>query len=416
MNNEVVVHPQVRVWLERSVLQPYVSELCLSLQRDRYAESTKRSYLHCIAHFAHWTTSRRINLAQLSERLFERFVVAHLPHCDCPYPARRSRHEISAALAYLLRTLRASSAITERGYSQTPLQAELADFDHYMEQVGGLAPNTRKQRVCIVRRFLTELFGRGSIVLTSTRPANVRAFVLGAPATYSTGTIHVIAGAIRYYFRFRSVSGDRVQRLVDAVPSVAHWRLAALPDFLSEREIQQLLDSFGQLSSSGKRAYAMVRCLTDLGLRASEVVQLHLDDIDWRASTIRLAANKSRRVDVLPLPSEMGRAIAEYLRTERPQTTNRSLFVRHVAPLDKPIKAGVVRTAVKQAYRRCGWPHTRVHILRHSLASRLLQAGTPLKEIADILRHRSLDTSVIYTKVDQNRLSAVALPWPGRSL
>jgi integrase/recombinase XerD len=240
--------------------------------------------------------------------------------------------------------------------------------------------------------------------------------VLGAPATYSTGTIHVIAGAIRYYLRFRSVSGDRVQRLVDAVPSVAHWRLATLPDFLSEREIQQLLESFGQLSSSGKRAYAMVRCLTDLGLRASEVVQLHLDDIDWRASTIRLTANKSRRVDILPLPSEMGRAIADYLRTERPQTTNRSLFVRHVAPLDKPIKAGVVRTAVKQAYRRCGWPHSRVHILRHSLASRLLQAGTPLKEIADILRHRSLDTSVIYTKVDLNRLSAVALPWPGRSL
>ena len=416
MNNEVVVNPQVRVWLERSVLQPYVSELCLRLQRDRYAASTKRNYLHCIAHFAYWTKDRRVKLAQLSEQLIVRFVSEHLPQCDCPDPVRRSRHEIRAALAYLMRTLRASGAITERCKTQSPIQAELADFDRYMERVGGLAPNTRNQRVRIVRRFLTELFGADPIVLAGTRPAKVRAFVLGTPATYSTGTIHVTAGAVRCYLRFRTVSGDSVQRLADAVPTVAHWRLATLPDFFSEREMRQLLDSFRQLPPSAKRAYAMVRCLTDLGLRASEVVQLHLDDIDWRSGTIRLTANKSRRVDILPLPAEMGRAIAEYLRTERPQTTNRSLFVRHVAPLEKPIKAGVVRTAVKQAYRRCGWPHTRVHILRHSLASRLLQAGSPLKEISDILRHRSLDTSLIYTKVDKNRLSAVALPWPGRSL
>jgi integrase len=143
---------------------------------------------------------------------------------------------------------------------------------------------------------------------------------------------------------------------------------------------------------------------------------LHLDDVDWRAGTIRLTANKSRRIDILPLPVETGTAIADYLQSERPQTTNRALFVRHAAPFDKPIQAGVVRRAVRQAYRRCGWTHSRVHILRHSLASRLLEAGTPLKEIADILRHRSLDTSVIYTKVDKNRLSAVALPWPGGSL
>jgi integrase len=160
----------------------------------------------------------------------------------------------------------------------------------------------------------------------------------------------------------------------------------------------------------------MARCLTDIGLRASEVVQLRLSDIDWRAGTIRLAANKSRRVDILPLPAETGRAIAEYLQAERPKTSNRALFVRDCAPFDKPIQAGVVRRAVRQAYLRCGLAHSRVHILRHSLASRLLQVGTPLKEIADILRHRSLDTSVIYTKVDTNRLAAVAMPWPGRSL
>ena len=151
----------------------------------------------------------------------------------------------------------------------------------------------------------------------------------------------------------------------------------------------------------------MVRCLTDLGLRCADTAGLHLEDIDWVAGTIRLAGTKTRRVDILPLPAMTGAAIAAYLQDERPPTLDRALFVRHVAPFD------TVRRAVLAAYRRCGWTRTRVHILRHSVASRLLRAGTPMKEIADILRHRSLDTSAIYTKVDLTRLTSVALPWPG---
>jgi integrase len=158
----------------------------------------------------------------------------------------------------------------------------------------------------------------------------------------------------------------------------------------------------------------MIRCLTDLGLRSSEVVNLRLDDIDWRAGTIRLSAGKARRADIMPLPSPTGEAIAAYLQYERPETTNRAIFVRHVAPFDKPIGRRVVQRAVHAAYGRCGSDRTRVHILRHTLASRLLHAGTPMKQIADILRHRSIATSAGYTRVDVNRLAAVALPWPGR--
>jgi integrase len=224
-----------------------------------------------------------------------------------------------------------------------------------------------------------------------------------------------MGGALRCYLRFRDLAGDPVGGLIAAIPSAAHWRLATLPDVLSQTEVEQLLKSFDGPLPSAKRAYAMVRCLADLGLRASEAAHLQLDDIDWRAGTLRLAKGKSRRVDILPLPPETGRAIAEYLRTERPLTANRAVFVRHVAPYDEPIAAGVVRRAVREAYRRCGWTRSRVHTLRHSVASRLLQQGTPLKEIADILRHRSLDTSAIYAKVDTNRLAAVALPWPGRA-
>lgn len=139
-----------------------------------------------------------------------------------------------------------------------------------------------------------------------------------------------------------------------------------------------------------------MRCLVDLGLREREVVCLELDDIDWDAGTLRICKGKSRRVDVLPLPHSTGLAIAAYLRSERPSTVNRRVFVRHVAPLDEPIRPDVVRNTVRQAYRRCGLPYTRVHILRHTLASRLLETGGTLKEVADMLRHRALDTSMIY--------------------
>ena len=118
-------------------------------------------------------------------------------------------------------------------------------------------------------------------------------------------------------------------------------------------------------------------------------------------------------MDVLPLPQTTGSAIAAYLRSERPQTTSRRVFVRHVAPADEPVGTDVVRRAVREAYRRCGLPYTRVHILRHTLARRLLDTGGTLKEVADVLRHRDLDTSQIYAKVDISRLSAVVMPWPG---
>jgi site-specific recombinase XerD len=192
--------------------------------------------------------------------------------------------------------------------------------------------------------------------------------------------------------------------------------LAPLPETLSDQDVQKLLDSFDQKTPMGMRGYAMVRCMTDLGLRGSEVVQLQFSDIDWRSGVIRLVRNKSRRTDVLPLPEATGKAIAQYLQAGRPQTANRAIFVRHHAPLDQPVTIRVVQKAVAQGYRRCGLPYTRSHILRHSLASRLLRAGSPLKEISDILRHRSFDTSMIYTKVDINGLRTVAMPWPGRLL
>jgi integrase/recombinase XerC len=162
-----------------------------------------------------------------------------------------------------------------------------------------------------------------------------------------------------------------------------------------------------------RRADAIVRCALDLGLRSCEIAKLSLDDIDWRAGTITLRRTKSRRQDVLPLPAATGWAIADYLEHERPKTANRAVFVRHIAPRDEPIGPDLVRKAIRQAYARAGLPYTRSHLLRHTMAARLLQGGSSLKEVADVLRHRSLNTTLIYAKLDSRNLRAVALAWPG---
>jgi integrase len=411
MSKEIVVQPQPRAWLEDSVLRPYVSRYEAHLRRGRYASSTQRVYLCCVAHFAHWLTGEQYGLNAISEAVVTRFLSQHMPVCACPYPVRRLRHELRAALVRLLEVLRADGVATQDPALDSLVAQELAHFDGHMRNVWGLADTTRRRRGRVVGEFLLAQFGDKPVAMSTISVACVRRFVLGEHGR-SAGSIAVIGGAIGCYLRFRSMSGDRVNELLAAIPRAANWRLASLPEVLTDAEIDQLLRSFDQPFPSRRRAYAMVRCLVDLGLRSSEVVNLRLEDIDWVDGTISLLRTKGRRTDVLPLPAATGSAIAAYLRDERPLTSNRAIFVRHVAPYDEPIEKGVVKRAVLAGYRRCGWTRTGVHILRHSVASRLLRTGAPLKDIADVLRHRSLDTSAIYAKVDLTKLAAVALPWP----
>ncbi len=193
----------------------------------------------------------------------------------------------------------------------------------------------------------------------------------------------------------------------------AHWSLASLPRSLTDEEIERLLESFTPDLRSPRRGYAMVRCALDLGLRSSEIAKLALSDIDWQVGTVKLRRTKSRREDILPLPPTTGEAIAAYLRFERPVSANPAVFVRHRAPHDVPIGPDAVRKVIRVAYRRIGLTHGRSHALRHTLARHLVESGSSIKEVADVLRHRSLNTSLIYAKVDNRRLRAVALPWPG---
>lgn len=395
--------------LRASVLSSFVQPYRDRLRDLGYARSTVRVYLNCLSHFSRWVAARQeFDLAAL-EHYTERFLDQHLRRCRCTSPVQRTRNSTRSALEHLKTTVIASGVqLHARPFSSADEQ--LQRFDRYLEQAKGLAASTRRRRLIAVHPLVSI-----AAEMELPTPDQLRQFLRQEMSRVSVASASVIATAVRSYLRFRAFEGDRIEHLLPIVTSPPSWRLAPLPQTLSPSEVDRLLEAFPPELPSRRRGYAIVRCLVDLGLRSSEVIALGLDDIDWTAGTVRICKAKSRRVDVLPLPQATGAAIAEYIRSERPRSTNRRIFVRHVAPVDVPVTAEVVRRAVRQAYRRAGLPHTRVHILRHTLARRLLYSGGTLKDVADVLRHRELDTSLIYAKVDFARLSAVAMSWPGSS-
>jgi len=392
--------------LRASALAPFAQPFWDRLSEQRYSSGTARQYMNCVAHFAHWSRRRRFALQSLDQHIVA-FVDEHLPRCTCAAPVQRSRNQVRAALRHLVAVINASG-VQQEHHLGGAIDEQVQRFDDHLLHAKGLAGSTRLRRTAIVRVLL-------SMTSNAMTPSSeeLRRFLAQELSRVSAASGGVTATAVRSYLRFRAFEGDRVDHLLPVVASPAHWRLAPLPQTLTPDEVNRLLAAFPADLPSRLRCYALVRCLIDLGLRSSEAIALELDDIDWVAGTVRISRSKSRRADVLPLPQLTGAAIADYVRSERPQTMSRRIFVRHLAPVDEPVTADVVRRAVRQAYRRAGLPHTRVHILRHTLASRLLNTGGTLKEVADVLRHRELDTSLIYAKVDFARLGAVAMPWPG---
>ncbi len=400
--------------LLESELAAYADVFKHHLIERRYASSSVDVYVACIAEFALWMSRSGLEVDTIDEEAIQRFLDDHLLRCKNASAKPRKYNNLRAALGHLLVVLRSRSVIADRRPAMTPVDEELHRFDEHMKNVRGLAPKTRSMALHAVRLLLLDQFGDRSVVISAIKPEDVRRFVAGQRSLYSTpASAGPLASALRGYFRFRATCGDQVHGLIGVVSYPANWQLASLPKALSSAEVERLLGSLGHGGRSARRGDAMVRCALDLGLRGSEVARLGLDDIDWRGGTVTLRRTKSRREDILPLPEATGRAIADYLRFERPLTTNRSVFVRHVAPRDQPIGPDLVRKAIRQAYARAGLPYTRAHLLRHTLASRLLEGGSSLKEVADILRHRSLNTTLIYAKLDSKNLATVALPWPG---
>jgi integrase/recombinase XerD len=407
-----------REWIAGSAFNVSADAYVQYLTKRGYAARTIAGYFGSIAHFAHWIGEQRVRPSDLNEGLIQRFVDEHLPDCRCASRCCRRPTMARAALGHLLAMLRASAQCAPQiTTGSIEITAELEDFDCHLANVRGLAPVTRSTRMRHLRHFLIDCFDNRPVQLGALGVADVHRFMVHYTAEWVPASIRVVNTSLRSYFAFRESKGEQTAHLIAALPQVAQWRMAGLPQQLTSDEIKTLLSAFDRCRATGQRDYAITRCLLDLGLRRMEVARLQLDDIDWRAGTL-IIRSKGQRIDVLPLPNACGRAIVQYLQEGRPPTTRRDLFVRHRPPINAPANPDIVRNAVRNAAKRCGLEQRihGTHILRHTLAGRLVQGGARFKEIADLLRHRSLDTTTIYAKVDLPALARVALPWPGRQL
>jgi integrase/recombinase XerD len=408
-------HPD---WLASPPLNSIARSYIESLQREHYAELTIRHYLSALSHFNYWAGARPLVVSRLGETAISEFIGLHLPTCACPPPCFRGRRETGAALRRLLRLLRQERLVEVQSPLSTPVSQELLQFRQYLTDQCGLAISTCSYRLRVVRLFLDAHFGCGPIDLALLSPQRVDDWIIGLTPRYQPGSLGVVRASLQSYFRYRALRGDSTRSLSAALPVLARYHAAKLIKTMTGAQLERFLQSFDRTQPTGLRDFAMARCLSDLGLRGREVTQLALDDIEWRAGTLTLRKTKSRRVRVLPLPVTTGAAIAEYLRQGRPQTCNRQLFVRHVAPLDAPLGRHAAANAMNRAFARSGLggEFSGTHVLRRTLATRLQRGGSSLKAIADVLGHRELRTTTRYAQVDFERLRRIALPWVGRQL
>jgi site-specific recombinase XerD len=280
-----------------------------------------------------------------------------------------------------------------------------------------LAPSTCDSRIRHVAAFLKQAFTNQEPVTARICAEQLEAFIAGLSPHWCPASLLIVCNSLRSYFRFRALLGEETAALSAALPRIADWQRTTLPKVLSDTELTAFLSAFDCSNPVGMRDYAIARCLVDLGLRGHEATHLTLESVDWRRAILTISGTKGKRVQHLPLPVSTGEAIAQYLHQGRPQTTNRTLFVRHRAPFGTPLSVPAIRNAMNRAFVRCGLRDRfcNTHVLRRTMATRLQCAGASVKEIADLLRHQSLDTARTYARVDLETLRTVALPWPGSS-
>ncbi|MFA6921135.1 MAG: site-specific integrase [Gallionella sp.] len=306
-------------------------------------------------------------------------------------------------------------AISDQRGAIAPASQVRQDFERYLFCERGLAAASIRLYGDSVGRFLKNAFGDSDVRLDQLTAADIIRFVQAdAVRLHHPKQAQVMTSALRSFLQYGRYRGDIVADLPACVPTVANWSMAGIPKTISPSQVQRLLAWCDRQSAVGRRDYAMLLLISRLGLRAGEVVDLTLDDLNWTEGIISIRG-PAQRVDRLPLPSDVGAALADYLRHDRPACSARNVFIRNRAPQRALLGASAVSCVVRRALQRAGIdsPSKGAHLLRHSLATQMLGGGASLGEIAEILRHRNPQTTTIYAKVDLVSLHALALPWPG---
>jgi integrase/recombinase XerD len=326
----------------------------------------------------------------------------------------RMRLVSARALSPLLDYLRGLGVAppVEAAAPLTPVDRLVERYGVYLLQRRGLAVSTVRNYVGVARMFLSDReAAMGALALAGLDGAAVIEFVLRESRRCSVGSAKCMVTRLRALLRFLHLEGEVDRELAGVVPSVASWRLASLVKALDARSIARLLGSCDRRTRVGRRDFAVLLLLSRLGLRACEVAALRLSDIDWRAGEL-LVRGKSSRQERLPLPTDVGEALAGWLRRGRPRCECAYLFTRVRAP-HGGLSAGGVSAVVRRACQRTGLPVVGAHRLRHTAATEILRAGGSLADVSQVLRHRGPDVTSIYAKVDRLALAAVIAPWPG---
>ena len=389
-------------------LGPYIDSYAAAMRGEGYAQQTCEVPIRLVAHVGCWLARRQVRVEEITAELFRPFLRARARRrCS----TRNDRSALQRLLDLLIRQGVVSAPVLPEATPSERLQDE---FRLYLHQERALAATTQACYATFVGEFLTERFGSGPIRLSNLCASDITEFVRLRAVTVQSKRVQLLTTALRSFLRFARYRGDIDKDLAACVPAVANWKLSTIPRALPPDQVELVLASIDRQTAIGRRYYAILLTLARLGLRAGEIRMLTLEDLDWQEGLIAVRG-KAGRYAQLPLPADVGAAIADYLWHGRPAVSSRCVFLRAKAPAGGFKGQCGIGSIVKHALARAGIDacRTGAHQFRHALACQMLRQGASLSEIGELLRHRSPQTTAIYAKVDVATLATLALPWPG---
>ena len=389
-------------------LASHIDGFAAQLVRKGYTQESVLAKSDMLADLNRWLAWRQLSLAALDEGRLSQFQAARRRRSK----ARRGDPATGQQFLQYLRD-RQKIAASVQTIDLTPAACLTRDFVQFLDSERGLSRSTVISYLPVVRSFLDERFGRKALCLEQLRPRELQGFILREIQRVSRTYGKRCITALRSFLRFLLLRGAIQTDLASTLPGVACWRLSHLPKSLSPEDVERLLAGCDRSTPTGKRDFAILLLLARLGLRGGEVLAMTLEDLDWECGEI-VVRGKGQRLERLPLPKDVGAALACYLCDGRPACATRRVFIRMQAPREGFACRTAICCIVRRALRRAGLnPEFKgAHLLRHSLATHLLRRGATLGEIGQLLRHRQPTTTQIYAKVDIAALRGIAQPWP----
>lgn len=387
-----------------------------------YKHDSVREHLWCWERFIRWLYSHKIKITDVSENSLEDFthfsyalILKREKRYPCPCFAVFYRRKLSKLLCYL----RQDKLVPNLPRKVFWYSQGMEEYCHFLSTYAGLSEKTIKSKYQNIVLFFehTEISGWDNLSVKISA-ANIDSFMKKRCEALSTSLRKDVASCLRSAFRYWHLAGTLSEDLSFLVPSIRSYSLSSVPSFISWDEVQQLLQVFDRDIELGKRNYLIILLLATYGWRAGELVNLTLDDINWRNNYIRIYHTKTKITSTYPLQSDVGTAIIDYLQNSRPPTKYRNLIIRARAPavpfasatgISDVVRRAFYLAGIKPLFSRCG-----AHMLRHSSAVNMIDHGIPFKTVGDMLGHRSPNSTMIYTKVDLKRLRCATLETIGK--